>query len=169
MEANHALRALRTGKGARGFTLIELVIVLLIIGILAAIAIPSYNSYIAKAARNDAKSAMLELAQVEERFYSNQVPPVYIAMAAPPTVTTTTMGPAWVNWAGGDSIGSRKYSISISLDPASMTDATTAGSKQSYLIEAIPVSASQDPDCGTLRLFSNGIKIATGPKGSACW
>ena len=154
----------------KGFSLVELMVVAAIISILAAIALPSYNDYLAKAARSDAKAVMLALAQTEERYYSNQVPPVYLAMAAPPTDTVALLGPAWTNWAGGNSMGGRKYSISITLDPATMQpEATQVGSNQSYLIEAVPIG-NLDPQCGTLRLFSNGQKGATGSLGVAgCW
>lgn len=154
-------------QNIKGFSLVELLVVITIIGVLTAIALPAYNEYLAKAARSDAKAAMLALAQAEERFYSNQVPPVYLAMAGPPTNTVSTLGPAWINWSGGDSIDSRKYAITITLDPATMLpEATQIGSMQSYLIEAVPVG-NLDPKCGTLRLFSNGQKQATG--GSNCW
>lgn len=170
METNFSLiQKLTVCKKMRGFSLIELMVVVAIIAILAAIALPSYRDYVSKAARADAKTVMLNLAQAEERYYSNQIPPVYLAMPAPPTNTAVTMGPTWINWSGGESIGDRKYSISITLDPASMTDNTTAGSKQSYLIEAVPIAANWDPPCGTLRLYSNGRKTATGALGSGCW
>lgn len=53
-----------------GFTLIELMITVAIVGILASIALPSYDSYIKRANRLDAKSALLENAQFLERNYT---------------------------------------------------------------------------------------------------
>jgi type IV pilus assembly protein PilE len=57
-----------------GFTLVELMIVILIVAILAAIAIPAYQQQIRKGRRTDAKTALLDLAGREERYYaaSNQ-------------------------------------------------------------------------------------------------
>jgi type IV pilus assembly protein PilE len=53
----------------RGVTLMELMIVVVIIGILTAIAYPSYRQYVAKAKRNEAKAALLQIATMQERFY----------------------------------------------------------------------------------------------------
>jgi type IV pilus assembly protein PilE len=56
----------------KGFTLIELIIAMVIAAVLAAIAIPAYSNYVRKARRADAKSALLDLASLEERYYSTQ-------------------------------------------------------------------------------------------------
>ena len=53
----------------RGVTLLELMIVVVIVGILATIAYPSYQQFIARAKRNEAKAALLQIAQNQERFY----------------------------------------------------------------------------------------------------
>lgn len=57
---------------ARGFTLIELIIAVAVVGILAAVAMPSYREHIAASRRADAKSALLALAQLMERNYTER-------------------------------------------------------------------------------------------------
>ena len=47
----------------KGFTLIEVMIVVAIVGILAAIALPSYNEYIRRGHRAEARAALLQGAQ----------------------------------------------------------------------------------------------------------
>ncbi len=54
----------------KGFTLIEILIVIAILGIIAAIAYPSYLDSVVKARRSDARTALLDLSQRIERFYS---------------------------------------------------------------------------------------------------
>ena len=56
-------------KKQQGFTLIELMIVVAIVAILAAIALPSYNDYIVKSNRADAKVALMKYAQMQESYF----------------------------------------------------------------------------------------------------
>lgn len=56
-------------KKYNGFTLIELMIVVAIIGVLSAIAYPSYDSYMKKSRRADAKVGLSKLADKQERYY----------------------------------------------------------------------------------------------------
>ena len=65
-----ACNAVRRRAATRGFTLIELMIVVAIIAILAAIALPSYDRYVKKARRTDAKQALLDFAARQEKYFS---------------------------------------------------------------------------------------------------
>lgn len=54
---------------SKGFTLIELMVVVAIIGIVAAIAAPSYDAYLRKSKRADAKVVLNTIADRQERLY----------------------------------------------------------------------------------------------------
>lgn len=60
------------GKPSAGFTLVELMIVIVIVAILAAIAIPAYEHQVRESRRTEAKTALLDLAAREQRYYSVQ-------------------------------------------------------------------------------------------------
>ena len=53
----------------RGVTLVELMVVVVIVTVLAAIAYPNYREFVARAKRNEAKSCLLQVATLQERFY----------------------------------------------------------------------------------------------------
>jgi type IV pilus assembly protein PilE len=52
-----------------GFSLIEMMIVVALIGILGAVAYPSYQDYLQKSRRTDGMTALLTLANEQEKYY----------------------------------------------------------------------------------------------------
>ena len=64
------MNAPRRTRSLAGFSLIELMIVLVIIGVLTSVALPAYNSYMARARRADARTQLLQVAQFMQRFYA---------------------------------------------------------------------------------------------------
>jgi type IV pilus assembly protein PilE len=125
----------------RGFTLIELLVAVTVIAILTAIAIPSYATYIRKARRPDAKSALLDLAAREERFYT--VNNSY-------TTTAASLGYATLPLNLGSS--TPDYSLTVA---ASATTATT------FSLIAVPLNDQLNDTCGsyTLDNFGNQLNI----------
>ena len=59
----------RSSRSARGVTLIELMVVVVVLAIIASIAVPSYRGYIRRAQRADAKTELLRLRSVQEKFF----------------------------------------------------------------------------------------------------
>ena len=55
----------------RGITLIELMIVIVVLGIIIAVAYPNYREFAARAKRNEARAALLQIATNQERHYLN--------------------------------------------------------------------------------------------------
>ena len=53
-----------------GFSLIELLIVVAVVSILGMIAYPSYNDHVRKGKRAEAKTRLLQIAQLEERSFT---------------------------------------------------------------------------------------------------
>jgi prepilin-type N-terminal cleavage/methylation domain-containing protein len=64
------LRTAARSSHADGFSLIELMVVVAIATILFAVAVPSYMLYVRQSRRTEARTAVLDLAGREERFFS---------------------------------------------------------------------------------------------------
>jgi type IV pilus assembly protein PilE len=140
----------------RGFTLIELMIAVAIVGILVAVAYPAYNQSVRKSRRADAKTALLDLAQREERFMSTQnvytVDPVALGYNAGTTLPIPVM-----------TSGTAYYNLSVA--PA------TTGSTTDFIATATRTGAqSSDAECGDFKLDNTGVQSVTGTKTAAsCW
>eukprot|EP01136_Pigoraptor_vietnamica_P013455 Opistho-1_new@54474 len=81
-------------SAAQGFTLIEVMIVVAVIGILSAIALPSYNEYVLRSHRANARAALLQAAQWLERAATAQGS--YPAAAAIPAGVLAVEGGRYV-------------------------------------------------------------------------
>jgi type IV pilus assembly protein PilE len=156
------MRADRTTLNTRGFTLIELIVALVIAAVLAAIAVPSYLDYTRKSHRTEAKTALLDIAGLEERYYS--VNNVY-------SQTTTDLGYTG-NWPV--TIGSGYYQLST--DPAGFVAATPptannpAGTPATFRLIATAIGDQvNDTQCLTFTIDSTGSQGATPGTVATCW
>lgn len=133
-----------------GFTLIELMIVVVVVGILAAIAYPSYQEYVNRSKRADAKNALLEIASRQERFYFDNN-----------TYTTDLTGDGSLNY--GTTSPDGYYTLSVAAGPSGSI-------ASSYEITATPAAPFNDADCGNLSLDSRGQQGKTGSAPlDRCW
>jgi len=134
-------------KHNKGFTLIEIMIVVVIIGILAAVAYPSYVSSVIKTNRASGKNMMLQLAQQEERYYTeNNTYGILTALGYP-----------------ASPVFSQNNTYSITL----VVTAPTATTPASYIITGVPQVS--DTTCGNLTLSNTGLWTnAQGAPASQC-
>ncbi len=141
-------------KQQRGFTLVELMIVVAIVAILAAIAFPSYAQQVRKGRRVDAKSAMLDLAARQEKFFA--------------TNNRYSVSAPALNYGSA---------FPLSLDSGSVTSYTmtvTQATVTDYTITATPVGDQINDPCNTYVLNNFGVQSNLTASGGAnattgCW
>lgn len=149
-------RAPFTRSRTLGFTLIELMITIVVLGILAAIAIPIYEHQVQESRRTDGRSAVLELAAREERYYATNN--TY-------TATPSSLGYNATAWPV-DVAPNDYYSVSVQMNPAAIPS-------PSFIVTATAIGAqAADTACATLSVDSTGAQTATGSGANAsstCW
>ncbi len=139
-----------------GFTLIEMMIVVAIVGILAAVALPSYQNYIIRAARVQAQAELLELASLQEKIFLNST-------NYSPSVTTAYNGTA-AGGLGRTSGQTKDGRYALALD--------ITAPAQTFVLTATPVTGSAQVGDGTISVSHNGERKCSptcGPQGKATW
>ncbi|MDM0086800.1 MULTISPECIES: type IV pilin protein [unclassified Variovorax] len=137
-----------TAATVRGFTMIELMIALVVIAILAAIAYPSYLDAVRKGWRAEARAALLQEMQQQERFYTQRA-------RYRDTVFASDSG-----------LGAGAGRYTLTLDPCEgQPDA-----RRCIRLQASLRSGFSDPQVRSLWLDSRGEKGCSGTASPrACW
>jgi type IV pilus assembly protein PilE len=148
----------RGSKLERGFTLIELMITVVIASILMSIAFPLYQHQIRESRRTDARSALLDLASREERYYATNN--VYTNVAS-------NLG--YTGWP--QTVGGGYYQISQPTIAAA-----TSTSTATFSLSATPIAGKgqdKDTDCQTFTVTQTGQETSTnsasGNSSAICW
>lgn len=155
------------GCGAmRGFTLIELMIVVAVIGILAAIAYPAYTDSVLKGKRAQARTALMELMQQQERYMTQYNTYLQFGTNIATGVTTPVSASSTFKVYSGDNSSSPAYWLSADkCGNQPITDCV--------LLTATPTPAGADAAVGPLTLSSTGAKTckiaSTDAKFRLCW
>lgn len=138
-----------------GVTLIELMIVVIIVGILASIAYPSYQEYVRRGNRAEARGILLETAQFLERNYT--LANRYDQTSAGVAITNTSLP-----FQTSPKTGTKKYDIAVNFPDT-----------QSFGLSAAPTGSMAGDACGTITLTNTGLKGAAGQTTAAivdqCW
>lgn len=147
MQRIHAPRA------SRGFTLLELMIVIAVLGVLGAIAYPNYQEYARKGRRAEARAALQELLQQQERY-----------MTQFNTYREFSLGAQNVPFTTKVQSGNRDV---YTLKAEACGTSERQGIRSCVKLTAHPLVA--DAKAGDLTLTSQKEKDCTGTDKRTCW
>ena len=149
-------------RRVRGFSLIELMIVVAIVAILASVAYPSYRDSVLKGRRGEARAALAELMQEQERYMTQHNKYLTFSAGATGTPFKTT---------AGDS-----NSPSYKLSAVNCKDSAGTEISDKVCIQIVAEPTGTDPKVGNLEMASTGVKTCTGTSKDAttktsalCW
>lgn len=130
-----------------GFTLVELMIVVAITAILAAIALPAYQKQVRESHRASAKTALLDVASREERYYATNNN--YTNLTGLGYSSSTMQVP---------SATQNYYNVTVSL----------TNSNANFTATAAPTGNQSSDACGSYSVTDLGVQSVTG-SATNCW
>ena len=165
----------------RGFTLIELMITVAIIALLSAIAYPAYTSSILKGKRAQGRTALVELIQLQERYFTERN--CYLGFTTASSGVATPSAPSPVAACGGvtsatvpfktfsgENLANSAYLLSADVCPTTSSSLSIA---ECVRVIATPIGA--DNAVGALSITTTGTKACVPPASgitptfSLCW
>lgn len=154
-------RATSIRQTSHGFTLTELMIAVAIVGILAAIALPSYNSYVLRANRSTARTAMSELLARQESFYAER-------KAYATSLADLGYAVSSIDREGRFTATNAIYTLSFTAAGAACPGAGTPDAN-GFMVQAVPAGGqTADTRCATLCASSAGYR-GSSAGATDCW
>lgn len=136
-----------------GFTLIELMITVVVVAILATVAYPGYQNYMRQTRRSDAQIALVNVANLQERFFT-QCNRYATSLTAARNCTDLGLNVSAVSLDG-------YYQLAI-----------VNASATAFTVSAGPVATGPqagDAECTGFTINERGTRAATGSNTSRCW
>ncbi len=133
-----------------GVTLVELITAVLIVGILTTMVLPSYQETTLRSGRAEGRTALMQVASEQERFFSNNNNYSTDAqpLANPPVETRDSITALW--------------QVTV--------EACDTGTIANCFIATATAQGNQLKDsCDTITLSNTGLRGATGDTVDECW
>lgn len=162
-------RARSRDRRSAGFTLVELMVTVAIATILVTVATASYNTYVRKSHRTDAKTALLDLAGREEQFYS--------------TTNTYSGTPSDLGYGASGAtfpmtVGSGYYQVNVSFCNPTPGNLCSGSNVSTFTVSATAYTTDQQQDSQCLyfsvdntgkQFSSNNLSGSGTDTTTTCW
>lgn len=145
-----------------GFTLVEIMVVVAIIGILAAVAYPAYTDSVAKGKRAEARAAVTDLLQQQERYFTQMNSYETFGLGAPGSLPFK----GYSSLSGGQASSSHLLGARL----CQAVSGTVPTKQDCIEVFAEPQSGIfSDPKITSMAIDTQGRRTCTGSQTDRCW